>query len=58
MTEKPEPVILHRCPHCGRIFDSPSICMESGENTVPFPAHATKEAFVDEKAWPYEGGKS
>lgn len=51
-----EPVILHRCPHCDRVFDSPSVCMESGEQTVPFPAKATKEAFVDPQAWPYKDG--
>lgn len=32
----PEPVILHRCPHCGRWFDSPSEC-EDGTLTVPTP---------------------
>lgn len=46
----PEPVILHKCPHCGRVFDSPSVCIESGEETVPFPAVVPKqqlEAFSD-----------
>jgi hypothetical protein len=32
-----EPVILHVCPHCGRVFDSPSVCAESGDETVPTP---------------------
>ena len=53
----PEPVILHRCPNCGRVFDSPSVCVErdgSGTPTVPFPAQATKEAYVDPEAWPYK----
>lgn len=49
----PEPVIVHRCPCCKRLFDSPSVCMKSGERTVPEPAHATREAFTDPKAWPY-----
>lgn len=27
--------ILHQCPECDRWFDSPSVCMPSGTETVP-----------------------
>jgi hypothetical protein len=27
--------VLYKCPHCGRWFDSPSVCMPSGAQTVP-----------------------
>ena len=30
------PLILHRCPNCGRVFDSPSVCMEDRAQTVAF----------------------
>lgn len=32
-----EVVINHVCPHCERVFDSPSVCVESGVETVPTP---------------------
>lgn len=32
----PEPAILHVCPSCERVFDSPSVC-EDGSVTVPRP---------------------
>jgi hypothetical protein len=38
----PEPVILHRCPHCGRWFDTPSVC-EDGTETVPTPSFVPKQ---------------
>jgi hypothetical protein len=43
----PEPAILHVCPHCGRVFDSPSVCMESGEETVPTPMTVSSEQAKD-----------
>ena len=57
---EPEPVILHRCPGCDQVFDSPAICCirqdGEGRHTESFPASATREAFVDPKAWPYDEG--
>jgi hypothetical protein len=41
----PEPAIQHRCPHCDRVFDSPSVCVESGEHTVPYPDVVPKQFF-------------
>lgn len=32
-----EPVILHVCPHCSRVFETPSVCAESGRETKPTP---------------------
>jgi hypothetical protein len=42
-----EIAILHVCPHCGRVFDSPSRCLESGEDTVPTPMTVSSEQFRD-----------
>lgn len=41
----PEPAILHVCPHCERVFDSPSVCLESGQETVPTPMVVSSQQF-------------
>lgn len=40
-----EIAILHVCPHCGRVFDSPSLCVESGEHTEPQPVVVATQTF-------------
>ncbi len=51
----PEPVILHVCPHCERVFSSPSICMESGQHTVPTPDVVPTQTF--DRLREQEGGE-
>lgn len=43
------PLILHRCPNCGRVFDSPSLCMED-----PYIV-AWREVEPDEDYWTLTG---
>lgn len=40
-----EIAILHRCPHCGRVFDSPSFCVEGDVPTEPFPQKVPSQMF-------------
>jgi hypothetical protein len=41
----PEPVILHVCPGCGRVFDSPSVCLVDNAETVPTPMVVASQTF-------------
>ena len=40
-----EIAILQVCPHCGLIFETPSLCVKSGESTVPSPVMVTNQMF-------------
>jgi hypothetical protein len=42
-----EIAILHVCPHCQRVFDSPSVCVESGQETVPTPMTVASQQFAE-----------
>lgn len=43
----PEPAILHYCEHCNRWFDTPSVCMECGKETVPTPQTVSSQQAKD-----------
>lgn len=40
-----EVAVLHVCPHCGEVSESPSVCMESGQETVPAPMTVATQQF-------------
>lgn len=35
--------VVHVCPHCGKFFDSPSVCVSSGRETEPREIRVTAE---------------
>jgi hypothetical protein len=43
----PDIAILHVCPHCKRVFDSPSICVEGECETVPTPSYVSPQQARD-----------
>ena len=52
----PEIAILHVCPHCDRVFDSPSLCAEGQCNTVPTPMRVSQRQARDLGLRPSESG--
>ena len=43
----PEPAILHYCEHCERWFDTPSVCLGCGKETVPTPQTVSSQQAKD-----------
>jgi hypothetical protein len=41
--KEPDIAILHICPHCERVFDSPSWCVDGERETVPTPQRVSPQ---------------